>query len=203
MYKRIQVDSLRCLTTCCTLKLCVGNSSVLKIYIIRRKLGPVAKNATSRPSAGNQTRVLWITSSLHLLSSTDNKCKCQILLLIYVRILYVSVYTHANISNCNANKISVAPERLSGRFMLSINTKLYSTWLNELYTPDQGNVLMEILGFSWRYVTYHHKPRQMRYIPYLAYSDWDSFGPSNTLLKLRKQQCLVNLKAKSRLDGIK
>ena len=24
------------------------------------------------------------------------------------------------------------------------------------------------------------------YIPYLAYFDWDSFGPSNTLLKLRQ-----------------
>ena len=32
--------------------LCVGNSSVVKIYIIRpkAKLGPVAKNATPRPS---------------------------------------------------------------------------------------------------------------------------------------------------------
>ena len=28
----------------------VGNSSVVKIYIIRPKLGPVAKNATPRPS---------------------------------------------------------------------------------------------------------------------------------------------------------
>ena len=30
--------------------LCVGNSSVVKIYIIRPKPGPVAKNATPRPS---------------------------------------------------------------------------------------------------------------------------------------------------------
>ena len=29
--------------------LCVGNSSVVKIYIIRPKPGPVAKNATPRP----------------------------------------------------------------------------------------------------------------------------------------------------------
>ena len=29
---------------------CVGNSSVVKIYIIRPKPGPVAKNATSRTS---------------------------------------------------------------------------------------------------------------------------------------------------------
>ena len=28
--------------------LCVGNSSVVKIYIIRPKPGPVAKNATPR-----------------------------------------------------------------------------------------------------------------------------------------------------------
>ena len=32
------------------LRLCVGNSSVDKIYIIRPKPGPVAKNATPRPS---------------------------------------------------------------------------------------------------------------------------------------------------------
>ena len=31
-------------------KLCVGNSSAVKIYIIRPKPGPVAKNATPRPS---------------------------------------------------------------------------------------------------------------------------------------------------------
>ena len=31
-------------------KLCVGKSSVVKIYIIRLKPGPVEKNATSRPS---------------------------------------------------------------------------------------------------------------------------------------------------------
>ena len=30
--------------------LCVENSSVVKIYIIRPKPGPVAKNATPRPS---------------------------------------------------------------------------------------------------------------------------------------------------------
>ena len=30
--------------------LCVGNSSVVKKYIIRPKPGPVAKNATPRPS---------------------------------------------------------------------------------------------------------------------------------------------------------
>ena len=30
--------------------LCVGNSSVVKIYIIRPKPGPVAKNATPRPA---------------------------------------------------------------------------------------------------------------------------------------------------------
>ena len=29
---------------------CLGNPSVVKIYIIRPKLGPVAKNATPRPS---------------------------------------------------------------------------------------------------------------------------------------------------------
>ena len=77
-------------------------------------------------SAGNRTCVLWITSSLDLLSSTD-ECKCQILLLIYLCILYVSVYTHANISNCNTNKISVEPKRLLGRFMLSINVELFTT----------------------------------------------------------------------------
>ena len=33
-----------------TIRLCVGNSSVDKIYIIRPKPGPVAKNATPRPS---------------------------------------------------------------------------------------------------------------------------------------------------------
>ena len=44
--------------------LCVGNSSVLKIYIIRPKPGPVAKNATPRPPAGDRTRVLWITRPL-------------------------------------------------------------------------------------------------------------------------------------------
>ena len=31
-------------------KVCVGNLSVIKIYIIRPKPGPVAKNATPRPS---------------------------------------------------------------------------------------------------------------------------------------------------------
>ena len=31
-------------------KVCLGNSSVVKIYIIRPKPGPVAKNATPRPS---------------------------------------------------------------------------------------------------------------------------------------------------------
>ena len=31
-------------------KVCVGNSSVDKIYIIRPKPGPVGKNATPRPS---------------------------------------------------------------------------------------------------------------------------------------------------------
>ena len=31
-------------------KLCVGNSSVVKIYVIRPKQGPFAKNATPRPS---------------------------------------------------------------------------------------------------------------------------------------------------------
>ena len=53
-------------------KVTLGNSSVVKIYIIRPKPGPVAKNATPRPSgvvkiyiirskglpAGNGTRVL-------------------------------------------------------------------------------------------------------------------------------------------------
>ena len=38
---------------------CIENSSVVKIYIIRSKLGPVAKNATPRPSAwGSNPRPL-------------------------------------------------------------------------------------------------------------------------------------------------
>ena len=43
------------------LRLCVGNSSVVKIYIIRPKPGPVAKNATPRPSGWESNRALWIT----------------------------------------------------------------------------------------------------------------------------------------------
>ena len=41
---------LRTTTTQWKSKLYVGNSSVVKIYIIRPKSGPVAKNATPRPS---------------------------------------------------------------------------------------------------------------------------------------------------------
>ena len=41
--------------TCCQ-QIDVLNSSVRKIYILRPNQGPVAKNATPRPPAGNWTR---------------------------------------------------------------------------------------------------------------------------------------------------
>ena len=86
--------------------LCVGNSSVvIKIYIITPKPGPVAKNATPRPSGWESNPELYwscifrnwsrfgsynvylndtrISYTQHLLSSIDNECKYQILLLIY------------------------------------------------------------------------------------------------------------------------
>ena len=45
-YKKVGVLPIRIVKS----KLGVGNLSVVKIYIIRPKPGPVAKNATSRPS---------------------------------------------------------------------------------------------------------------------------------------------------------
>ena len=68
--------------------LCVGNSSVVKIYIIRPKPGPVAKNATSKAfrlgmepaSPGLLDQCSTTELSQHWLSSIDNECKCQILL---------------------------------------------------------------------------------------------------------------------------
>ena len=49
-------------------ELCVGNSSVVKIYIIRPKPGPVAKNATPRPSGweSNPRPLDYQTSALPL-----------------------------------------------------------------------------------------------------------------------------------------
>ena len=45
-------------------KLCVGNSSVVKIYIMRPKLGLVAKNATPRPSGWESNPLYhWATEA--------------------------------------------------------------------------------------------------------------------------------------------
>ena len=55
--------------------LCVGNSSVVKIYIIRPKPGLVAKNATPRPSGweSNPRPLDYQTSALPL--SYRSRCR--------------------------------------------------------------------------------------------------------------------------------
>ena len=85
----------------------VVNLSVVKIYIFKTQTGPVAKHGITSPQVGNWTRDLWVQflcsipsrrrldpslkyvflhdtriyyTLLHL-SSTDNQCKWQILLL--------------------------------------------------------------------------------------------------------------------------
>ena len=56
-------------------ELCVGNSSVVTIYIIRPKPGPVAKNATPRPSGweSNPRPLDYLTSALPL--SYRSRCR--------------------------------------------------------------------------------------------------------------------------------
>ena len=56
-------------------KVCVGNSSVVKIYVIRPKPGPVAKDATPRPSGweSNPRPLDYQTSALQL----SYRSRCQ------------------------------------------------------------------------------------------------------------------------------
>ena len=70
MYKGILIIIFG-IYTCCQqmkVKVCVGNLSVVKIYIIRPKPGPVAKNATPRPSGweSNPCPLDYQTSALPL-----------------------------------------------------------------------------------------------------------------------------------------
>ena len=66
-------------------KLCVGNSSVIKIYIIRPKPGPIAKNATPRPS-GWESNVPASSELLDQCSTTELQ---KPLLTTWARVQYI------------------------------------------------------------------------------------------------------------------
>ena len=84
-------------------KLCVGNSSIVKIYIIRPKPGPVTKNATPRPSGWESNRVIWITRPVLYHWATEavaqNLGASSVYVCIYIYIymyIYIYIYIYIN-----------------------------------------------------------------------------------------------------------